>query len=133
MMRRIFSIAIVVGLLFAAVAAYGHHSYAATYDTSKEVKLQGKLIQFVFRNPHSYVTLQAADQKGEMQRWSIEWAGTSQLSNRGINQDTLKINDAITIVGRPSRVPGEYRLLMVNLTRPSDGFSWGTRAGEIVE
>lgn len=133
MMRRIFSMAIAAGLLLAAVAAYGHHSYAATYDTGKEVKLQGKLIQFVFRNPHSYVTIQAPDQKGDMQRWSVEWAGTSQLSNRGITQDTLKINDAITIVGRPSRVPGEYRLLMVNLTRPSDGFSWGTRAGEIVE
>ena len=127
MMRRISFIATVAVLLLAAVAAYGHHSYAATYDTAKEV------IQFVFRNPHSYVTIQAPDDKGAMQRWSVEWAGTSQLSNRGITQETLKINDAITIVGRPSRVPGEYRLLMVNLTRPADGFSWGTRAGEIVD
>jgi uncharacterized protein DUF6152 len=133
MMRRISYIATVAVLMLAAVAAYGHHSYAATYDTSKEVKLQGKLIQFVFRNPHSYVTIQAPDDKGAMQRWSVEWAGTSQLSNRGITQETLKINDAISIVGRPSRVPGEYRLLMVNLTRPADGFSWGTRAGEIVD
>jgi hypothetical protein len=30
-------------------------------------------------------------------------------------------------------VPGEFRVLMVNLTRPADGFSWGTRPGEIVE
>lgn len=133
MMRRILPIALVAVLAMAAVSAYGHHSYAATYDTSKEVKVQGKLIQFVFRNPHSYVTIQAPDDKGAVQRWSVEWAGTSQLSNRGITQDTLRINDAITIVGRPSRVPGEYRLLMVNLTRPADGFSWGTRAGEIVE
>ena len=90
-------------------------------------------MQFFFRNPHSYVTIQAPDAKGAMQRWSVEWAGTSQLSNRGITQETLKIGDDITIVGRPSRVPGEFRLLMVNLTRPADGFSWGTKAGEIVE
>jgi uncharacterized protein DUF6152 len=133
MMRRILPLSIAAVLLLAGVATYGHHSYAATYDTSKEVKLQGKLIQFLYKNPHSYVTVQAQDQNGATQRWSVEWAGTSQLSNRGINQDTLKINDAITIVGRPSRVPGEFRLLMVNLTRPADGFSWGTRAGEIVE
>ena len=120
-------------ILLCGVAAYAHHSYAATYDVGKEVKLQGKLIQFIFRNPHSYVTIQAPDSKGVMQRWSVEWAGTSQLSAAGISQDTLKINDEITIVGRPSRVPGEYRLLMVNLTRPADGFSWGTKAGEIVE
>lgn len=133
MMRKIIPVSIAAVLLLAAVAAYGHHSYAATYDTAKEVKLQGKLIQFVFRNPHSYVTIQAPDAKGAMQRWAVEWAGTAQLSNRGITQETLKINDAITIVGRPSRVTGEYRLLMVNLTRPADGFSWGTRSGEVVD
>jgi hypothetical protein len=131
-MRTILLLAL-AAMLLSAVAAYAHHSYAATYDVGKEVKLEGKLIQFVFRNPHSYVTLQAPDAKGAVQRWSVEWAGTSQLSNRGITQDTLKVGDAIVIVGRPSRVPGELRLLMVNLTRPSDGFSWGTRSGEVVD
>jgi hypothetical protein len=38
-------------MLLAGVAAYGHHSYAATYDTSKEVKVTGKLIQFSYKNP----------------------------------------------------------------------------------
>ena len=132
MMRRIILFAI-AAIVLSGVAAYAHHSYAATYDVGKEVKLEGKLIQFTFRNPHSYVTLQAPDTTGAMQRWAVEWAGTSQLSNRGITQETLKVGDAITIVGRPSRVPGEYRLLMVNLTRPSDGFSWGTRSGEVVD
>ena len=131
-MRRIFPLFLAAVLLTAAVG-YAHHSYAATYDVGKEVKLDGKLIQFSFKNPHSYVTIQAPDSKGEQQRWSVEWAGTSQLSNRGITQESLKVGDAIVIVGRPSRVPGEFKLLMVNLTRPSDGFSWGTRSGEIVE
>ena len=129
-MIRIFALALVVA---GVTTASAHHSFGATYDTSKEVKLNGKLVQFIFRNPHSYVTIQAPDAKGAMQRWSVEWAGTSQLSNRGITQETLKINDAIVIVGRPSRVTGEYRLLMVNLTRPSDGFQWGTSTGDRVE
>ena len=131
-MRKLLLFAL-AGILLTGVAAYAHHSYAATYDTGKEVKLNGKLIQFVFRNPHSYVTISAPDAKGAVQRWSVEWAGTAQLSNRGITQESLKVGDAIVIVGRPSRVPGELRVLMVNLTRPSDGFSWGTRSGEIVD
>ena len=131
-MRRVFPL-VLAAVLLTAAAGYAHHSYAATYDVGKEVKLEGKLIQFSFKNPHSYVTIQAPDPKGEQQRWSVEWAGTSQLSNRGITQETLKVGDAIVIVGRPSRVPGEFKLLMVNLTRPSDGFSWGTRSGEVVE
>jgi len=131
-MRRVFPLALAARLLTAA-AAYAHHSYAATYDVGKEVKLEGKLIQFSYKNPHSYVTIQAPDAKGAVQRWSVEWAGTSQLSTRGITQESLKVGDAIVIVGRPSRVPGEFKLLMVNLTRPSDGFSWGSRSGEVVD
>src|SRR5262249_55291534 len=128
-----FAILIITVTLFAATAAFAHHSYGATYDTTKEVKLQGKLVQFVYRNPHSFVHLQAPDQNGVSQRWAVEWAGTTQLNSAGVNSGSLKVGDEITIVGRPSRVTGEYRLLMVTLKRPSDGFTWGTRAGEIVE
>ena len=120
--------------LFAVQATLrAHHSYGATYDTSREVRLDGKLVQFVWRNPHSFVHVQAPDEGGSSQRWSVEWAGTSQLANNGIARDTLHVGDAVVIVGRPSRVSGEYRLLMVSLKRPSDGFSWGTRAGEAVD
>ena len=132
MMRRILIGALAL-MLLAGVVAYAHHSYAATYDTSKEVKVTGRLVQFQYKNPHSYVTVQSSDTRGAVQRWSVEWAGTSQLSARGITQDTLKINDSIVIIGRPSRVPGEFKLLLVNLTRPSDGFQWGTSTGDRVD
>jgi len=131
-MRKTF-LFIIAATLLAATAAYAHHSYGATYDTKGEVRLQGKLVQFVFRNPHSFVHVQAPDSKGVSQRWAVEWAGTSQLDNAGVKSDTLRVGDDITIVGRPSRVPGEYRLLMVSLKRPLDGFSWGTRSGEYVD
>jgi len=130
-MRRMASLIIGIVLLSGA-AAYAHHSYAATYETSEQIKLDGKLLQFVFRNPHSFVHIQAPDQKGIQRRWAVEWAGTSQLGTAGVTAETLKVGDEIVIVGRPSRVPGEYRLLMVTLKRPRDGFSWGTR-GETVD
>src|SRR5438552_2008119 len=123
-MRRIVLLIIALALL-AGTAAYAHHSYGATYDTSREIKLEGKLVQFVFRNPHSFVHVQAADQNGVQQRWAVEWAGTTQLSNSGVNRESLHVGDEIVVVGRPSRVSGEYRLLMVTLKRPVDGFTWG--------
>ena len=119
--------------LFAGTAAYAHHSYGATYDTGKEIKLQGKLVQFVFRNPHAFVHVQAADQNGVSQRWAVEWSGTTQLGAAGVNSQTLKVGDEIVIVARPSRVPNEFRALMVTLKRPLDGFTWGGREGERVD
>lgn len=130
-MRRV--LLFLAGVLAAGAAVSAHHSYGATYDTSKEIKLEGKLVQFVYRNPHSFVHVQAPDRSGAMQRWSVEWAGTAQLDNQGIKRESLKVGDVVVIVGRPSRVTGEYRALMVSLKRPSDGFTWGARQGEVVD
>jgi hypothetical protein len=130
-MRRMLLV-VVAAAIATTTAVYAHHSYAATYDVAKQVKLEGKLVQFVYRNPHSFVTVQAPDETGTPQRWAVEWAGTTQLGNAGVNRETLKVGDEIIVVGRPSRVPGEYRALMVTLKRPSDGFAWGG-PGQVVE
>ena len=126
-------VAVAAVAVLASTVAYAHHSYGATYNVSEEVKVEGTLVQVVFRNPHSFVHIQAPDAKGDEQRWAVEWAGTAQLGNAGVTRETLRVGDDIVIVGRPSRVRGEHRLLMVTLTRPEDGFAWGTRAGEVVD
>jgi hypothetical protein len=127
------ALAIATLVATAAATVQAHHSYGATYDTSREIRLDGKLVQFVWRNPHSFVHVQAPDESGAPQRWAVEWSGTAQLANNGIDRDTLHVGDAVVIVGRPSRVPGEFRVLMVSLKRPLDGFSWGARSGEAVD
>ena len=131
MMRKV--ILLLVGFIVVSGAAWAHHSYGATYNTKQEIKLEGKLVQFVYRNPHSFVHLEAPDTGGAMQRWAVEWAGTSQLANTGVTRESLKVGDQVVITARPSRVSGEYRVLMVRLIRPSDGFTWGSRGGEVVD
>ena len=51
-----------------------------------------------------------------------------QLANQGVTRETLKLGDEVVVIGRPSRVPGEFRALMVSLKRPSDGFTLGRAA-----
>lgn len=131
-MRRLL-LAVVAAILVVGVTGYAHHSYSATYDISRQVTLEGRLVQFIFKNPHSFVTLQAPDDKGTMQRWSVEWSGTGQLTNQGVTRDTLKTGDEVVVLGNPSRVRGEFKALMISLKRPSDGFFWGGRAGEAVD
>ena len=132
-MRNVLKLLVIAGVMAVVTAAYAHHSFGATYDTSRQLKIEGKLVQFVYRNPHSFVHVEAPDAEGHVQRWAVEWGGTSQLAGAGVKRDSLKIGDKVTIVGRPSRVPGEFRMLMVNLTRPSDGFTWGRNANEVVD
>ena len=131
-MRRLIIPVVATALAIAATAS-AHHSFGATYEVSKQIKLEGSIVQFVYRNPHSFVHVEAADASGAQQRWAIEWGGTAQLTTAGVKRDTLKVGDKVVITGRPSRVPGEYRVLMVTLTRPSDGFQWGRGTGEVVD
>jgi len=36
-------------------------------------KDRGKLVQFLFRNPHSFVQVESEDDKGQVIRWAVEW------------------------------------------------------------
>lgn len=131
-MRNLFLLGGAAALVAVATAS-AHHSFGATYEVNKQIKLEGKLVQFVYRNPHSFVHIEAPDAEGKTQRWAVEWGGTAQLTTAGVTRESLKVGDKVTVVARPSRVPGEYRVLMVNLNRPSDGFQWGRNAGEVVD
>ena len=47
-----------------AGAAAAHHSFTATYFEDRTMEIEGKLLQFMFRNPHSFVHVEAPDENG---------------------------------------------------------------------
>jgi Family of unknown function (DUF6152) len=108
-----------------AMAAQAHHSFTATYDENAEIRIEGKLVQFMFRNPHAWVHVMAEDENGEMVRWGVEWGGAGQLSGQGVTRDSLKVGDHVIITGNPGRNTEEHRIRMRSLLRPSDGYGWG--------
>jgi uncharacterized protein DUF6152 len=117
-------------LLFAMTAAlgmtsYAHHSIDATYLSDKEITLEGKILLFEFRNPHSFLQIEAPDKDGKLQRWSLEWRSSGRLGQDGIKRDTLKIGEVVTVTGNPSRTAADHRALLKTLRRKSDGFGWG--------
>jgi len=124
---------LLLGSLALAAPLYAHHSFTATYDEGKEIKIEGTLVQFMFRNPHAFVHVMAPDDKGEMQRWGVEWGGAGALAGQGVTRDSLKPGDKVVIRGNPGRNPDDHRLRMRSLLRPSDGFGWGQKAGETFE
>jgi hypothetical protein len=127
------TISILAVALLAAGYARAHHSFAATYFEDRTTQVEGKLVQFQFRNPHSFIQLEVKDEKGQVQRWSIEWGGASQLGSQGVTNETLKYGDIVTIIGNPGRDPGDHRIRMLSLRRKSDNFGWGQRPGEVVD
>ena len=123
--------ALTVAMLLPMSIAEAHHSYAATFDVDHHINLEGKVTQFGFRNPHSYIQLEVPDGKGSGVRWSIEWSGTSSLTSQGIDRGTLKVGDVLKVVVSPSRVKGELRAQFVSFVRPRDGLSWGLKGEKV--
>ena len=104
-MKRKVLIVAAAGALMSGLSAYAHHSFTATYDESKTVKIEGELVQFMFRNPHAWVHVMAPDENGEMQRWGVEWGGAGALTGQGVTRESLKPGDKVVITGNPGRNP----------------------------
>jgi hypothetical protein len=132
-MKRYLGFVLVAAVALVGARAYAHHSFAATYLEDQSVTIEGELVQFLFRNPHSFVHVMVKDKSGEMIRYAVEWGGAGALGGQGVTRETLKPGDYVVITGSPGRNPADNRVRMVTLHRPSDGFGWGRRPGEVVD
>lgn len=109
----------------AAAPASAHHSFPATYHIDQQTKIEGTVVQFLFRNPHSFVHVMAPDKQGKMQRWAVEWGGGAALARERITSTSVKPGDKVIIEGNPARVDADHRIRMQKITRPADGWTWG--------
>ena len=70
-MKHKWVILVAAGALLSGLTASAHHSFTATYDEAKTIKIEGELVQFMFRNPHAFVHVMAPEpQTKEMVRWA---------------------------------------------------------------
>lgn len=112
-------------VLAAGVPVLAHHSFAKDYLEEQMVSMEGELLEFQHKNPHSTLLFAAADDGGQMQRFMGEWGGISRLTRDGITKDTFKPGDFLILSGSPGRRPEERRLHVKGIHRPADGWKWG--------
>ena len=111
-------VVIVVGLVITNAPAIAHHSSAPFYDDTKRVDVIGVVQRFVFRNPHSFLYVEAPGENGETVEWEIEMGASVSMSRRGWTPETIKVGDDIKVVGQPSRAPGTTGICCAELTKP---------------
>jgi hypothetical protein len=83
--------------------AHAHHS-AAMFDSDKLVVLRGAVISFSYLNPHAWISVMTRrDNPGETVRWDVEATSPTSLRRLGIEKDTLKPGEKVTVGVRPLR------------------------------
>jgi hypothetical protein len=104
------------GVLAAAMAlsiaspALSHHSHAM-FDHSRELTVTGTVTEFVFRNPHVFLYIDATNEKGEKVNYWVEMSNLPNMIRRGVGQSTFKPGDKVTVHLHPlkdGRPGGSY-------------------------
>ena len=85
--------------VFVSAPLFAHHG-EANYDTDKVVSVKGTVSKFEFINPHTLITVDAKNDKGEIEKWSCEARSPGMLVRvGGWDKNTLKAGDVITVSG----------------------------------
>jgi hypothetical protein len=114
----------VASLALGSGQAFAHHSVASVYIVTKNAKIEGTVKEFIWRNPHSFVKVEAPDEKGENQIFVLEWASPTQLAESHLTKNVLRSGDHIICVGNPGRIAEDHRMRITSIERPSDGWKW---------
>src|SRR5579863_4643467 len=96
-------LAVTFGALLASSPLVAHHG-EANYDTDKVVSVKGTVTEFQFINPHTLITVEVKNDKGEIEKWSCEARSPGMLVRvGGWDKNTLKPGDVITVFGYRAR------------------------------
>jgi len=93
------SLTVAALVLAAAVPAIAHHSFDAEYDTNKVTTISGFVTKVDWQNPHAFVYIDAADEKGSVKSFRVEMGPPYALVRGGWKKDTVKIGDKVTVEG----------------------------------
>lgn len=86
-------------LLAVAAPALAHHSFDAEYNTNKVTNIAGFVTKVDWQNPHAFVYIDAADDKGGVKSFRVEMGPPYALVRGGWKKDTVKIGDKVTVEG----------------------------------
>ena len=99
---RRFDVLVIAALAIAGATLSAHHSFAV-FDMTSEKTVTGVVSKFEWTNPHTFIFVDAPNDKGVTETWAIEGMSPNYLARRGWTRTSLKIGDNITVTFRPLR------------------------------
>jgi hypothetical protein len=96
--------ALLILAALAPLAALAHHGWSE-YDSSRLLKLSGKVVEAGYEHPHGYIRMETPGKT-----WLCVLAPPSRMENRGLAKGTLKPGVTASVEGYANRdKPEEMR------------------------
>ena len=106
MTRWLPTLALAAIVLVPAGDVFAHHSTGYYSKEQKDfVKLQGKVVKWEYRSPHSQLYVEVADKDGKPVVWRFESTPAAWLLREGVTKDSIVVGDQVTVEGFP--IPGQ--------------------------
>ena len=121
---------VVAGIVSLSTPLLGHHSFAEYYIEEDTIEVEGEIREVQYKNPHSWIFVQAQDPFGRQKVYSAEWASVSRLERDGVTKRTLRQGDWVRIWASANRNPNDNRVRLKRIERPADRWKWGQNRGE---
>jgi len=95
-----------LALLVPFAAADAHHS-RAHFLIDQTIEIEGTVTEVAWRSPHIYVTVDALDESGVKQTWTLEGHSIPGSIRVGWERDSVKVGDRAVVVAHPNRDPAK--------------------------
>jgi hypothetical protein len=96
-MKKLFRAGLLLLVVLAGSTTLLAHHGNASYE-NKEVTIKGRVTNWIWSNPHTFLMLDVTDENGKVVHWVCENNAPSTLVNFGFNAKTFKAGDEVTVV-----------------------------------
>ena len=106
--------------------AAAHHSFAM-FDLSRHEVIEGRVTDWHYNNPHSWLYIEAKDENGELTTWSFEGAAPVHATRQGVTGLTFRKGEQVRVIMSPlkdGRRAGAMCFVIKedgSIARPNDG------------
>ena len=104
---------------FAILGGVGlaHHSRAGVYTTNdKMITMKGTVVDWKWRNPHTFLVWQTKDANGKAVEWTGELSSITTMIAEGMSRNSFKPGEEVTITAVPAKSGSPQSLLVKVVT-----------------
>jgi hypothetical protein len=116
--KWITGLGILSAILVTSLPVSAHHAFSAEFDSTKPVRIEGKINRMEWINPHSWLHVDVTNEAGDVDTWMVEAGPAGVLVRRGWNRDSIVAGTEVVVEGYQAR-DGSNRVNGRDVTLPN--------------